>query len=369
MRRVERTARDLAQLVRRDRDADDGIPAEARSALGGPPPPHTHSVPGGGDTPPPTDPATALARAVLAAFPDRVARRIGDTDRAVMVGGRGLVLDPGCVVREARLFVAVALTAGRRGEHARSRVRLASAIEPAWLEEHFPDAVSTDDSVAFDLESERVVTSRRTLFRDLVLDERGGGRPDPAAVETVLADAVRAHPDAVMPRDHDVLQWVQRLRALAGWRPELALPDLDDAALIDAVCDLCPGRRSFDELRRASILPVLQGRLDHLQLRVLDREAPVALELCSGRSIRLRYEPGRPPVLSAQVQHLFGVIDTPTVVGGRVACLVELLAPNRRPVQVTQDLRSFWTNTYTQVRKDLRGRYPKHDWPECPPGL
>lgn len=337
-RRVEQTARRLKSLVGRS----DGRPSG--------------------------DPDEALGRALLRAFPDRVARRRGPDDpRAVMVGGRGLELDRRTVVREAELFVAVALDAGRRGHGSTSRVRLAHAIDIRWLEEDFPGGVDTAIDVSFDVEREAVVGLRRTRYRDLVLDERPAGKVDPARCEAVLAEAVKAHPDRALRLAKGLDEWLLRVRCLREWRPDLELPSFDRDAIIEALVNLVPGCSSFADLRKAPLGDLLRGRLTHEQRRAVREEAPSVVELPNGRTVRLRYEEGRPPVLSAKVQHLFGVPTTPTVAGGRVPVLVELLAPNQRPVQLTQDLASFWANTYSQVRKDLRGRYPKHDWPETPP--
>jgi len=115
-----------------------------------------------------------------------------------------------------------------------------------------------------------------------------------------------------------------------------------------------------------ALVPGLKSRLTHAQNRILDEQAPESLTVPSGNRIRLSYEPDRPPVLAARLQELFGWIDTPRVAGGRVAVVLHLLGPNFRPVQITDDLRSFWATTYFQVRKDLRARYPKHAWPEDP---
>src|SRR5439155_4234329 len=127
---------------------------------------------------------------------------------------------------------------------------------------------------------------------------------------------------------------------------------------------LCQGRRSFAELRAAPWLEALQNRLSPPQRQALEREAPERLAVPSGSRIALRYEEGRPPVLAVRIQEVFGWRDTPRVAGGRVRVLLHLLAPNYRPQQVTDDLASFWANTYPQVRKELRARYPKHAWPE-----
>ena len=148
--------------------------------------------------------------------------------------------------------------------------------------------------------------------------------------------------------------------------PELELPAFDDAYLRGLLPALCVGRRSFAELRRAPLLDHLRGALSHAQHRALEQHAPERVRVPSGSRIALRYEPGRPPVLAVRIQEVFGLADTPRLAAGRVPVLLHLLAPNQRPQQVTDDLASFWANTYTQVRKELRARYPRHAWPEDP---
>jgi ATP-dependent helicase HrpB len=178
----------------------------------------------------------------------------------------------------------------------------------------------------------------------------------------VAHDPARALPLA----DEEVLRLRARLACLAAWRPALRLPAVDDAAILELLPTLCAGRRSFAETRRAPLVDVLLGRLDPRQRQALEREAPERLAVPSGSHIRLQYRPGEPPVLRARIQELFGLLDTPRIAGGQVPVLIHLLAPNSRPQQVTTDLRSFWTRTYPEVRKELRARYPKHSWPEDP---
>jgi ATP-dependent helicase HrpB len=148
--------------------------------------------------------------------------------------------------------------------------------------------------------------------------------------------------------------------------PELNLPAFDAADLRELLTWLGHGCRSFADLRRADWLQAIQGRLSHEQRQAVEREAPERQAVPSGSRIALKYELGRPPVLAVRIQELFGQRETPRIAGGRVPVLLHLLAPNHRAQQVTDDLASFWANTYAQVRKDLRARYPRHAWPEDP---
>jgi ATP-dependent helicase HrpB len=307
----------------------------------------------------------ALGRALLAAFPDRLARRRGAGEaRAVIVGGRGVRLGPESGVRRAELLLCLDLDAGRRGERAEARVRIASAVEPEWLAEA---DLRREDEVTYDPARDRVVARRRTRWRDLVVAET----EVPVADETAAAEALAAAaaPDlhgALGLGDDEVAAFLARVRCLRAWRPEHGLPSLDEPQLQALLPALAAGRRSLAELRRAPVLDALRGMLTPAQLHALEREAPDRLAVPSGSRIRLRYEEGRPPVLAARIQELFGLAETPRVAGGRVPVLVHLLAPNQRPQQVTGDLASFWRVTYPQVRKELRARYPRHAWPEDP---
>lgn len=311
-----------------------------------------------------TDPDEAVLRALLAAFPDRLARRRGGERRGVLVGGRGVHLRPESGVHDAELFLCVDVEAGRRGERAEAGVRQASRVEREWLD---PGTLREEDRLEFDRERAAVVRVRRTLFEDLAIEEtRAPAEPD-ARTGEILARAAAEDRAAALPLDDPELA---ALRARVGWladlRPELDLPALDDAALDALLPSLCAGKRSFAELRRAPLLDFVRGLLTAEQSAALEREAPERIEVPSGSHLAIEYEPGKPPVLAVRIQEVFGWTETPRLAGGRAPLLLHLLAPNHRPQQVTDDLRSFWENTYPVARKELRRRYPKHAWPEDP---
>jgi ATP-dependent helicase HrpB len=281
-----------------------------------------------------------------------------------MVGGRGVRLGPESGVHRPELFLCLDVDAGRRGERAEARVRQASGIEAAWLP---PSALATVEPVRYDAARDRVVATRVVLYRDLAVAEAEVPVTDEGAAAAALAAAARADLPRALGLDEEPLAgFLARLRSLAGWMPELALPRFGDEALAALLPALAAGRRSLAELRRAPVLDTLRGLLAPAQLLALEREAPERLPVPSGSHVRLRYEEGRPPVLAARIQELFGLAATPRVAAGRVPVLLHLLAPNQRPQQVTDDLASFWRVTYPQVRKELRARYPRHAWPEDP---
>ncbi len=302
-----------------------------------------------------------LLRALFAAFPDRLARRRNPGgQRGVMVGGRGVKLAPSSGVTESELFIGVDVDAGQ----AETLVRQASAVERDWLP---PEHVTSAVEVAFDTATEKVTARKRVRFEDLILEDVPAPLPAEDEVTRVLTAAAIEHWDRVRPLDDSPSgQYLTRVRCLRAWMPELGLPAFDDAELRGILSWLAPGKRSLADLRDANWLDAVQGRLTHTQRQAVEREAPERIEVPSGSRVALQYAVGRPPVLAVRIQELFGLRETPRVAGGRVRVLLHLLAPNYRPQQVTEDLASFWANTYPQVRKDLRARYPKHAWPEDP---
>ena len=311
--------------------------------------------------PPNMDADEAVRRAILAAFPDRVARRRDAGGlRGVMVGGRGVRLHEKSAVRESPLFVCVEIEDSGKAE---SLVRQASAIEREWLP---AESLVTSVDVEFDPERQRVAAFRRTRFLDLMIDEAATNMPVDFDAAPLLARAAAERLDANFCRDEAGLKYLARVRSLAHWMPEFNLPDLGDDPIRTLLPELSRGCTSIDEVRRAPLTPAVQALLTPQQIQAVAREAPERISVPSGSQIALDYEPGKPPVLAVRIQEVFGMKQTPRVAGGRVPVLMHLLAPNMRPQQVTADLESFWRTTYSEVRKELRRRYPKHAWPEDP---
>ena len=306
-------------------------------------------------------PREAILRSLLAAFPDRVARRRKPGSRkGVMIGGRGVRLAPQSGVTEPELFLCIDADAGKT----ETIVRQASMIERAWLP---AEQIKISTQVAFDPDTENVTARRRICYEDLLLEESPAAFPDEAEAARVLAEAAAGNLDKVQPpADSPAGRFLIRVQCLRGWMPELGLPEFSGSDLRGVLPWLCPGCRSFADLRKAGWLDALQAKLTAQQRHMIEREAPERIQVPSGSRIALTYELGRPPILAVRIQELFGLADTPRIAGGRIRVLLHLLAPNQRPQQITDDLAGFWNNTYQQVRKELRARYPKHSWPLDP---
>jgi ATP-dependent helicase HrpB len=303
----------------------------------------------------------ALEQALLAAYPDRLAkRREPGSPRAVMVGGRGVKIGPRSSVTRDELFLSIDVDdAG-----AEAVVRQASAVERAWLP---AEKLRTAVELFFHPSQRQVMARRRTYWEDLLLDESPTSVPDDDRAAELLFEHASRDWQRVFPANDDTIGgFVTRVRCLAQWLPELELPAFDEPSLRDVSRQLCHGRTSFADLQRAPWLAALQSSLTYEQLRVVEREAPERIGVPSGSQIRLTYEVGRSPVLAVRIQEVFGMRETPRVARGRVPVLLHLLGPNMRPQQITDDLQSFWANTYPTVRGELRRRYPKHSWPDDP---
>ena len=311
------------------------------------------------------DPAPALMRCLLEAFPDRLARlRPGTADRATLVGGRGVRLDASRL-RGEPLFLAIDVNdaAGEAG------VRLASAVDRVWLDEG-PSAAAnlrTTEEIVYHPSRRQVEGRLRTCWMDLVLDETPVAISDGVAAAAILAREAASQLDRVLPgADSPAGAFLARCRWLATAAPDLGLPPLDDAAVAMLLPDVCTGLRSLDDVKAADWLAYLQSLVGHERITEIERLAPATIELPTGKRHRLTYEPGGQPVLAVRIQELFGVRETPRIAAGRVPVLLHLLGPNHRPQQVTSDLAGFWQNTYPAVKKELRRRYPKHAWPDDP---
>jgi ATP-dependent helicase HrpB len=279
-----------------------------------------------------------LRHALFAGYADRLARRRGDDPRRVLLAsGHGAVLVPEMHAATSEFLVALDVVASAHRGRSEARIRMASAVDREWIR---PTAIDVEHHL--DATTGRVRAARVERFDAIVLDEHPIV-PDPAIKAQLLADAW-------LPRTHDeaVSQLIERAR-FAG--RTLDLPRLAADAAFDA--------NSVDDIDVIATIPC-----DVKQ--AIERDAPAILPLPSGRSARLHYRADGTVTAAVKLQELFGLSESPRLGPGRVPVTFELLAPNGRPVQTTQDLRSFWERTYPEVRKELRGRYPKHPWPEDP---
>jgi ATP-dependent helicase HrpB len=301
----------------------------------------------------------ALLISVLAAFPDRVARRRQGSELQLAAGGPAQ-LAPSSSVSAAQFLVAV--EAEDRRNQKMPLVRIASGIEPGWLLDLFPDRVREVDRVEWNRAAERVESVSALLFGEIPIEESRGA-PDPEAAARLLATKAM---EAGITRFASVEE-VDAFLARASFASQHgAVPAPGSDAVEAALRTVATGLKSFSELESAGrdggLLRALEQQLSPAARRLLEELAPDRIKLPRGRQVRVHYEPHQPPWIASRLQDFFGMRETPAVARGAVPLVVRLLAPNQRPVQVTSDLASFWERLYPQVRKELSRRYPKHDW-------
>ena len=318
----------------------------------------------GSETPPAAETVGLL---VALAYPDRVGRRReGGPDRYLLASGRGARLlagDPWL----GRDWLAVAHLDAGVGE---GRIWLAAPVARAELEMHLAARVRTVVEVNWDERLAAVVARRERRLGALILESAPLADADPEALRQAMLAGIRRMGLDCLPWSDELSDWRARVLSLRHWFPEDGWPDLSDGWLTDHLDEwLTPwlgGITRREHLQRLDLAAALQSLLDHRQRARMNELTPTHLQVPSGSRLRLRYAPGEPPVLAVKLQELFGLGDTPRIAAGRITVTLHLLSPAQRPIQVTQDLRGFWERTYAEVKKELKGRYPKHPWPDDP---
>ncbi len=317
--------------------------------------------------------AADVARVVAWAYPERIARRrpgVRDgRDAAYQCADGGEAALPASDALSVREWLAIAhwsVDAGtRRGAR---RVRFACAADEVRLLQDHPPV--EDTRVYWDSQTQAVVAERQMRIGALLVSRKPLAKADPHAMAHAMSEGVRALGLEALPWTEAARQLQARVMSLRAWRADEDWPDLGDAALLDGLdAWLRPhldGVTRRDHLARLDLAAILRLQLDYPRQQRLDRLAPTHFEVPTGSRIRLEYRPPEPPVLAVRLQELFGCARHPAVDDGRVPVVLHLLSPAQRPVAVTGDLAGFWARGYADVRKDLRGRYPKHPWPEDP---
>jgi ATP-dependent helicase HrpB len=311
------------------------------------------------------DDPSRLGEIVALAYPDRIAQARGDTlGQFRLTSGRGAFLPPTDALAKEPFLAVAALD----GDPRLARIFMAAPIDRAAIEELFAEQFQETEDIAWDARTESVIATRERRLGALVLDRKPITAPEPRALARAMTDGIRQLGLSALPWTSEARAIQARIGFLRRLDPE-SWPDVSDATLAaDPLSWLgthLDGIMRRSHLARIDLAAALLDRLDWKQRRDLDRLAPTRLEVPTGRSVPIDYS-GEAPVLAVKLQEMFGARTTPTVADGRVPILIHLLSPAGRPVQVTRDLLGFWRNGYAAVRAELRGRYPKHPWPDDP---
>ncbi len=308
------------------------------------------------------------AAALLAmAYPDRIAQcRGGDGTSYRLSTGRGVRLQAGDLLIGSDYLVVAQMDAGSR----EGRIFLAERLDISEIRESLSSHITQHSSIEWDQSASCVVANRQECLGELVLSKQRLQDVDTEVVRTAMLDGIRNMGLGSLPWCNQSREWQARVCSLRHWQPDASWPDLSDTALLDTLEHwLGPwldGIRSRDQLGKLDLKSILRNCMDWKQQNLVDELAPTHIQVPSGSKVRLEYSLGEAPVLAVRLQEMFGLMDTPVVCDGQVQVMLHLLSPARRPVQVTRDLRGFWERTYAEVRKELKGRYPKHYWPDDP---
>lgn len=301
------------------------------------------------------------------AYPERIAqRRDGADERYRLASGSGALLPrDDALAIHPYLVIASLDAAGADG-----RIQLALPIEKSSLRERYAERIQSRRQLAWDAQREAVTARLVDQLDALILRAQPVALEPTDAVTSILLEQIRTRCEQALTWSDAARQFIARVALMRRLEPDAGWPDLS----MDALCRdpdtwlaaYLDGMSSLAHTRRLDLLSILIAQLDWGKRQRLDSEAPTQLDTPAGRSRRIDYLAGDTPILAVQLQELFGLAETPCIYRGRVPLLLHLLSPARRPIQVTQDLAGFWARGYVDVRKELRGRYPKHAWPEDP---
>jgi len=301
------------------------------------------------------------------AYPDRIAiQRTPGDDRYLLASGRGARLPK----QEHRMRPPCLVAASLDSGESEGTIFLAAAVELAALRNHHRTQIRTTDIIRWDPQLQRIIADREERLGELLIGRGAIPDPDPEMVRAAVLEGIRGLGIGALPWSREARDFQSRVLSLRQWLSQEGWPDLSDTALNERMDEwLGPhlgGILRREQFNRLDLLPILKSRLDWKQQLRLEEGAPTHLTVPSGSRLRLEYRPGGSPVLAVKLQEMFGLGDTPRVAWGKVPVTLHLLSPARRPIQVTQDLRGFWERTYAEVKKELKGRYPKHPWPDDP---
>jgi ATP-dependent helicase HrpB len=312
------------------------------------------------------DSDSSMTGALLAlAYPDRIGRRRAATaGRYLLSGGRGAALPEGDPMANEE-FLVVAETDGSAQD---SRIFLAAPIAAGEIEELYADRIVAEEIVRWSPRDGAVLARQRRRLGALLLEDRPLTQPDAEKVKTAMLDGIRQLGLGALPWSNDLARWRERIAFLRTH--DETWPDLSDAALAATLeawlAPFLEGVSRRDHLARVDLAAALKALVPWDRGRELDRLVPTHIAVPSGSHVPVDYTNPAEPTLSVRLQEMFGLSDTPRIAGGKVPLIIHLLSPARRPVQVTRDLASFWATGYRSVKAELKGRYPRHYWPDDP---
>lgn len=302
---------------------------------------------------------------VALAYPDRIAeRRPGGEARFRLSNGKGAVLPAEDGLRDVP-YLAIAVVSGDARD---ARIRIAAPISAATIEHLFAKEIQAGETAVWDSKSRSVIARRQRRLNALVLSDAPARNIPDDRIANALIDGIRNLRLDCLPWSEEATGWRQRVLCFHQATGEG--PDLSDHTLLETLEEwLQPylaGMRRLEHLNSLDLLAILKARMDWPALHAMEKQVPSHVIVPSGSSIRIDYTDPTAPVLPVKLQEMFGATETPSIIDGAMALSIHLLSPAGRPLQITQDLPAFWSNSYAQVKAEMKGRYPKHPWPDDP---
>ena len=310
-------------------------------------------------------PEEQIGALVALAYPDRIAeRRPGGDARYRLSNGKGALLPAEGGLRDAPYLAIAVVDGGARD----ARIRIAAPISAATIEHLFETEISEGETAVWDSQSRSVIARRQKRLNAVVLSDTPARDIPDDQIANALVEGIRDMGLDCLPWGREAAEWRQRAGCFHQAAGQGA--DVSDSALLETLEDwLLPylaGMRRLDHLKSLDMLAILKTRLDWSELQTLEKQVPSHCTVPSGSSIRIDYADPMAPVLPVKLQEMFGATETPSIIDGAIALSIHLLSPAGRPLQITRDLSAFWKNTYPQVKAEMKGRYPKHPWPDDP---
>ncbi|MDM2944381.1 ATP-dependent helicase HrpB [Citrobacter sp. Cm038] len=309
-----------------------------------------------------------IAPLLAKAFADRIARRRGQEGRYQLANGMGAMLDADDASGRHEWLIAPLLLQGSASPDA--RILLALPLDIDTLLQTSPELLQQSDTIEWDENQGTLKAWRRTRIGQLTVKVQPLAKPSEEELHQAMLNGIRDKGLSVLNWTPEAEQFRLRLQCAANWLPEYNWPAVDDASLLATLESwLLPHMQGVHSLRALKALNVgqaLHGLLDWSMLQRLDSELPAHYTVPTGSRIAIRYHEDNPPALAVRMQEMFGEAKTPTIAQGRVPLVLELLSPAQRPLQITRDLSAFWQGAYREVQKEMKGRYPRHVWPDDP---
>ena len=310
-------------------------------------------------------PDEQIGALVALAYPDRIAeRRPGGESRYRLSNGKGSVLPAGDALRDIHYLAIASVSGETRDAH----IRIAAPISAATIEHLFENEIREGETATWDSPSRSVIARRQRRLNALVLNNIPAKNIPSDQIADALIDGIRGMGLDCLPWSKEATEWRQRV--LCYHQKTVNGPDFSDRNLLETLEEwLLPylaGMSRVQHLKSLDMLAILKSRLDWSALQTMDKQVPSHFTVPSGSSIKIDYTDSMAPVLPVKLQEMFGETETPSILNGAIALTIHLLSPAGRPLQITQDLQAFWSNTYPQVKAEMKGRYPKHPWPDNP---